>query len=82
MDGIGNGIGYGIILILVAMIREFFGKGTLLGYKLLGPTSDFLLTIPGYQPNNLMVLFPSAMFVIGILIWIHRAWNRSLIDIS
>lgn len=82
LDGIGNGVGYGIILIMVAMIREFFGKGTLLGYKLLGPSGDFLVTIPGYQPNNLMVLFPSAMFVIGVLIWVHRAWNRSLIDIS
>ncbi len=82
LDGVGNGIGYGIILIIVAMIREFFGKGSLLGYKILGPSSDFLITIPGYQPNNLMVLFPSAMFVIGVLIWVHRAWNRKLIDIS
>ncbi len=82
LDGIGNGLGYAIILIIIAMIREFFGKGSLLGYKLLGPTSDYMLTIPGYQPNNLMVLFPSAMFVIGVLIWGHRAWNRKLIDIS
>lgn len=82
LDGVGNGVGYGIILIMVAMIRELLGKGSLLGYKLLGPTSDYLLTIPGYAPNNLMVLFPSAMFVIGILIWIHRSFNRSLIDVS
>ena len=73
LDGVGNGIGYGIILIIVAAIRELFGKGTLLGYTILG---DW------YTPNGLMVLFPSAMFVIGILIWIHRSWNRSLIDVS
>lgn len=73
LDGIGNGIGYGIILIIVAAIRELFGKGSLLGYQILG---DW------YTPNGLMVLFPSAMFVIGILIWIHRSWNRSLIDVS
>ena len=73
LDGIGNGIGYGIILIIVAAIRELFGKGSLLGFQILG---DW------YTPNGLMVLFPSAMFVIGILIWIHRSWNRSLIDVS
>lgn len=73
LDGIGNGIGYGIILIIVAAIRELFGKGSLLGFQILG---DW------YTPNGLMVLFPSAMFVIGILIWIHRSWNRNLIDVS
>ncbi len=82
LDGIGNGVGYGIILIVVAALRELLGKGSLLGYKLLGPTSDYLLTIPGYAPNNLMVLFPSAMFVIGVLIWIHRSFNPKLVDIS
>lgn len=73
LDGIGNGLGYGIILIMVAAIRELFGKGSLLGFQILG---DW------YTPNGLMVLFPSAMFVIGILIWIHRSWNRNLIDVS
>jgi len=73
LDGIGNGIGYGIILIVVAAIRELFGKGTFYNIQILG---DW------YTPNGLMVLFPSAMFVIGILIWIHRSWNRDLIDVS
>ena len=82
LDGIGNGVGYGIILIAVAAIRELFGKGSLLGFKIVGPTSDFLLTIPGYAPNNLMVLFPSAMFVIGVLIWMHRSFNSKLVDVS
>ncbi len=88
LDGIGNGLGYGIILIIVAVVREFFGKGALGGYKLFGPGVDFLIDtssiswLSWYAPNNLFVLFPSAMFVIGILIWIHRAWRPNLVDIS
>ena len=88
IDGFGNGIGYGVILIAVAAIREFFGKGSLLNYKIIGTTEEYLLDTSSiwllgwYEPNNLMVLFPSAMFVIGILIWIQRAWNKKLVDIS
>lgn len=88
LDGIGNGLGYGIILIIVAAIREFFGKGSLLNYKIIGPSSEYLIDtnnsviLGWYEPNNLMVLFPSAMFVIGVLIWVHRAWNKKLVDIS
>ncbi len=88
LDGIGNGMGYGIILLIVAAIREFFGKGSLWNYKIIGNTSDFLInttesTMMGwYANNNLMVLFPSAMFVIAVLIWAHRAWNNKLIDVS
>ena len=88
LDGVGNGLGYGLILIIVAAVREFFGKGSLLNYKILGPSPDYLLNtdaiwlLSWYQPNNLMVLFPSAMFVIGILIWLHRTWNPKLVDIS
>ena len=88
LDGVGNGLGYGLILILVAAVREFFGKGSLLNIKILGPSPDYLLNtdaiwlLSWYQPNNLMVLFPSAMFVIGILIWLHRTWNPKLVDIS
>ena len=88
LDGVGNGLGYGFILILVAAIREFFGKGSLMGWQIIGPSPDYLLNTDGnwllswYQPNGLMVLFPSAMFVIGIIIWIHRSWNPKLVDIS
>ena len=88
LDGVGNGLGYGIILIAVAAIRELFGKGSLLNFKIIGNTPEFLInttesTFFGwYQPNNLMVLFPSAMFVIGALIWAHRAWNPKLVDVS
>lgn len=88
LDGVGNGLGYGLILILVAAVREFFGKGSLLNFKILGNTPEYLLNtneiawLGWYQPNNLMVLFPSAMFVIAVLIWMHRAWNPKLVDVS
>lgn len=93
LDGIGNGIGYGVILLVVAAIREIFGKGAFAGFMLIGPTPEYLINtetvsifgwnfLQWYQPNNLMVLFPSAMFVIGGLIWAHRAWNKKLVDIS
>ena len=89
LDGVGNGIGYGIILIIVAAIRELFGKGSLLNFKIIGNTPEYVINTAAdgswmawYQPNNLMVLFPSAMFVIGALIWAHRAWNPKLVDVS
>ncbi len=88
IDGIGNALGYSIILIMIATVRELFGKGTIMGWKIIGPTSEYLLNtsslswLSWYQPNNLMVLFPSAMFVLGVIIWLHRSWNRKLIDVS
>jgi len=88
LDGIGNALGYSIILIMIATVRELFGKGSIMGWKIIGPTSEYLLNtnnltwLSWYQPNNLMVLFPSAMFVLGIIIWLHRSWNRKLIDVS
>lgn len=89
LDGLGNGVGYGLILLLVAFIRELFGKGSLFDFKIIGATSEYLINTETsylfgwYANNNLMVLFPSAMFVIGIVIWIHRGWyNKSLVDVS
>jgi Na+-transporting NADH:ubiquinone oxidoreductase subunit D len=87
LDGIGNGLGYGAILILVAVLREIFGKGQLLGWKLIGPSSENLINtetglLSGYMNNNLMVLSASAMFLIGIMIWLHRTWNSKLVDVS
>lgn len=88
LDGIGNGVGYGIILLLVAFFRELFGKGELFGAKIIGNTPEYMLDttttwgLGWYANNNLMVLFPSAMFVIGGIIWAHRAWNKSLVDVS
>lgn len=68
LDGIGNGLGYSLILIVVAVIRELFGSGSLLGFEV------FSLTKNGgwYVPNGLMLLPPSAFFIIGMLIWAIR----------
>lgn len=88
LDGVGNAMGYGAILIIVAFFRELFGSGSLMGWELFGPGPQFMINteahalLSWYMPNNLMVLSASALFVIGILIWIHRSWNRDLIDVS
>jgi Na+-transporting NADH:ubiquinone oxidoreductase subunit D len=93
LDGIGNGLGYGAILIMVAVAREFFGKGSLfagsaLEMKIIGSSAEYWLNtnaigwLSWYENNNLMVLSASAMFVIGILIWGHRTWNKKLVDVS
>lgn len=72
LDGLGNGIGYGFILITVALFRELFGKGQLLGYDVLTTTSNG----GWYVPNGLMLLPPSAFFLIGLIIWAIRAFPR------
>lgn len=93
LDGLGNAFGYGVILIVVSFFRELFGKGTLfagspLEIKIIGASPDFLInTVDSswfgwYTNNNLMVLPAAAMFVIGIVIWVQRARNTKLIDIS
>ncbi|MBK6364221.1 MAG: NADH:ubiquinone reductase (Na(+)-transporting) subunit D [Saprospiraceae bacterium] len=88
LDGIGNGIGYSIILIIIAVVRELFGKGSLMDYKILGPTSEYALNtteiswLSWYAPNNLLILSPAAMFIVAIIIWIQRSRNPKLVDIS
>lgn len=93
LDGLGNAVGYGVILIIVSFFRELFGKGTLMAgspleVKLIGASPDFLINtvdiswLGWYTNNNLMVLPAAAMFVIGIVIWIQRSYNTKLIDIS
>lgn len=84
LDGIGNGIGYGAILILVAAVRELFGSGTLMGIKLLTEDSivgGFLHSI-GYVNNGMMLTSSAAMFIIGAFIWWQRGRKPALIDIS
>jgi Na+-transporting NADH:ubiquinone oxidoreductase subunit D len=72
LDGLGNGLGYSLILITVATIRELLGAGTLLGYPVLALTRD-----GGWYPaNGLMLLPPSAFFIIGLLIWSIRSWRK------
>jgi len=93
LDGVGNSIGYGVILVIVSFFRELFGKGTLLAgspleIKIIGTSPDFLINtldvswLSWYTNNNLMVLPAAAMFVIGIVIWVQRTYNTKLIDIS
>ena len=71
IDGIGNGLGYSLILVIVAFFRELFGSGKLLGIEI------FQLTKDGgwYDPNGLMLLPPSAFFIIGLIIWVFRQWK-------
>lgn len=76
LDGIGNGLGYSVVLMLVATIREFFGSGSLFGYEVLP-----LVTNGGwYSPMGLMLLPPSAFFIIGLLIWALRAWKTEQVE--
>ena len=76
LDGIGNGLGYSVVLMLVATIREFFGSGSMFGYEILP-----LITNGGwYSPMGLMLLPPSAFFIIGLLIWALRAWKREQVE--
>ena len=76
-DGIGNGLGYSFILIVVAFFREILGSGKLMGYTILNP-----LTNPDgwYSPNGLMLLSPSAFFIIGIIIWVIRTFKPEQIE--
>ena len=71
LDGLGNGLGYSLILIIVAVCRELFGSGTLLGYVILPLTKNG----GWYEPNGMMLLPPSAFFIIGLIIWAFRAWK-------
>ncbi|MEL7496369.1 MAG: NADH:ubiquinone reductase (Na(+)-transporting) subunit D [Planctomycetota bacterium] len=70
-DGLGNGIGYSLILLVVGFFRELFGSGTLFGFQLM-PTS--------YEPNGLMLLSPSAFFIIGIFIWVLRTFKPEQVE--
>lgn len=76
LDGLGNGIGYGIILIIVGFVRELFGFGTLWGYKVL-PDSFYSI---GYENNGLMVMPAMALILVGIIIWVHRNKNKDLVE--
>ena len=78
-DGVGNGLGYSFILIVVAIFRELLGKGELLGHKILGPEG---LVAEGYVSNGLMLLPPSAFFLIGLIIWAIRTFNKDQVNAS
>lgn len=76
IDGIGNGLGYSVVLLFVATVRELFGAGSLFGYQILP-----LATEGGwYVPNGLLLLPPSAFFLIGFFIWALRSWKKEQIE--
>jgi Na+-transporting NADH:ubiquinone oxidoreductase subunit D len=76
IDGVGNGLGYGLILLAVGAFRELFGSGTLFGAPI------FTLVAEGgwYTPNGLMVLAPGAFFLIGLIIWVLRTWKPEQVE--
>ena len=76
LDGIGNGLGYSLILLVVGFVRELFGSGKLAGLEIFKTQSDG----GWYLPNNMMLLSPSAFFIIGFFIWAIRAWKPEQIE--
>ena len=76
LDGIGNGLGYSLILIVVGTIRELFGSGSLFGVQILELASEG----GWYQPVGMMLLPPSAFFLIGLLIWAIRSWKKEQVE--
>ena len=78
VDGVGNGFGYGAILMAVGFVRELFGSGSLFGIEVLAKVTDG----GWYYTNGLMLLPPSAFFIIGFLIWAIRAWNTAQVELD
>ncbi len=76
LDGIGNGLGYSLVLIIVATFRELLGSGTLAGIEILPLTTNG----GWYQSNGLLLLPPSAFFIIGLLIWAVRTWKKEQVE--
>jgi len=81
LDGIGNALGYGVILIIVGFFRELLGSGTLLGFPVLGdPIAKTGLYATGYENNGFMIIPPAALIVVGIIIWVQRSKNPALVE--
>jgi len=76
LDGLGNGLGYSVILLALAFVREFFGSGTLYGFEVLSISTNG----GWYVPNGMLLLPPSAFFLIGLFIWGLRAWKKSQVE--
>lgn len=79
LDGIGNGAGYGLILVIVAFFREFLGSGTIWGYHII-PASWYIDNGGWYSNNGMMILPPMALVTVGVIIWVQRSKNRDLIE--
>jgi len=81
LDGIGNALGYGVILLIVGFFRELLGSGTLFGYPVLGdPIAKTGLYATGYENNGFMIIPPAALIVVGIIIWVQRSKNPALVE--
>jgi len=81
LDGIGNALGYGVILLIVGFFRELLGSGTLFGYPVLGdPIAKTGLYATGYENNGFMIIPPAALIVVGIIIWVQRSRNPALVE--
>ncbi|AOE48985.1 NADH:ubiquinone reductase (Na(+)-transporting) subunit D [Kangiella sediminilitoris] len=78
LDGLGNGLGYSVLLIVVGIIRELFGSGELLGYTILPSTANG----GWYETNGMLVLPASSFFIIGLLIWALRTWKKDQVEDS
>jgi Na+-transporting NADH:ubiquinone oxidoreductase subunit D len=77
IDGLGNGAGYGIILVIVAFLRELLGSGTVFGYPVMQKLGIYST---GYENNGMMILPPMALIIVGMIIWFQRSSNTSLIE--
>lgn len=76
LDGIGSGAGYGLVLIALSTLREFFGSGSLMGFQVI-PEGFYQM---GYKDNGMMILPPMALISVGIIIWVQRSFNKKLIE--
>lgn len=79
LDGIGNGAGYGLILVIIAFFRELLGSGSLWGYKLI-PESWYIANGGWYSNNGMMILPPMALIIVGVIIWVQRSKKPELIE--
>ena len=77
IDGLGNGAGYGLILVIVAFLRELLGSGSIYGYPVMEKLGVYTL---GYENNGMMILPPMALIVVGLIIWFQRSRNSTLIE--
>lgn len=75
LDGVGNGLGYGIILIILGFFRELFGSGTLWGYPVMEKLGLYNI---GYENNGLVIMAPMALILVGVIIWIQRSKDKEL----
>jgi Na+-transporting NADH:ubiquinone oxidoreductase subunit D len=77
LDGVGNGLGYGLVLVVVSFFKELLGSGQLMGFNIFGDAGLYSM---GYKDNGLFLLPPSSLIIVGIYIWVQRSRNTKLIE--